>query len=129
MENRAYAHAKKHGMTFDFIWNVMLWRTLVPVLRTMMTAEALCGCGHRFDHERDIQLDHNEPPRFSGDNARMHARNITLRCATCNNTKSNKTLAEWLDEQEEARLSNERDRLQKSLFNQQPAPQLEMQFP
>jgi hypothetical protein len=122
IEKRARDHAAQHGLTFDFIWNAMLWKTLVPMYRTMMSAEALCGCGHLFDNERDIQIDHNEPPRFPGDHARMHARNITLRCASCNKGKSNKPLAQWLDEQEQARLSNEVDRTAMTLFDQQQQP-------
>ena len=75
----------------------------------MMTSEGLCqGCGHPFVNERDIQLDHIEPPRSEKDWARLHTRNLRLACASCNGTKGKKVFSEWLDEQEGARLSNEK---------------------
>jgi hypothetical protein len=108
MKRRARDHAEKYKVTFDFMWNDMGWKTLVPILRALITDEALCtSCIHSFDNERDVQLDHNEPPRRLDDYARLHARNITIRCASCNSGKSDKDYAQWLDEQEQSRLSNE----------------------
>jgi hypothetical protein len=85
----------------------MNFQALVPLLRAMMTDEALClNCGHPFVNERDIQIEHREPPRHRQDWARLHARNLGFSCASCNRTKSNKPNDVWLDEQEGARLSN-----------------------
>ena len=107
IEQRARSAARKAGTSLDFIWTGMNYRALVPVLRMMMTPEALCqGCGHEFLNERDIQIEHLEPPRHEKDWARLHARNLRLSCASCNRTKSKKPFAQWLDEQEGARLSN-----------------------
>jgi hypothetical protein len=76
----------------------------------MMTDEGICtSCGHPFLNERDIQLEHREPPRHAQDWARLHARNIGLACGSCNRTKSGKSYAAWLDEQEGARIANEAD--------------------
>jgi len=89
----------------------MNWSSLVPEMRALMTDEGRCrSCGHAFVNERDIQIEHREPPRLRGDWAREHARNLGIFCQSCNNTKGDKSYAEWLDEQEEARLSNERHR-------------------
>ena len=108
MKERARDHAAKHGVSFDFMWINMNWQSLVPIYRALLTDEASCTCcGHRFDHERDIQIEHNNPPRFAGDFARLHARNISFACASCNRTKSDAAYDEWLDRQEQARLSNE----------------------
>lgn len=86
----------------------MNWYSLVPQLRALMSKEGRCQiCGHMFLNERDIQIEHHEPPRHRGDWAREHARNLGLGCTACNGTKSNKPFAQWLDEQESARLSNQ----------------------
>jgi hypothetical protein len=85
----------------------MNYQSLVPVLRTLMTEDGLCQCcGHAFLNERDIQIEHLEPPRFYNDWARLHTRNLRLACGSCNSGKSGKAFVQWLDEQEEARLSN-----------------------
>lgn len=85
----------------------MNYRALIPELRGLMTPEGLCkGCGHEFVNERDIQIEHIEPPRFAKDWARLHARNLRLCCGSCNRTKGQKPFSQWLDEQEGARLSN-----------------------
>jgi hypothetical protein len=104
---RAAAAATKAGMSREFFWVEMNYRALVPELRGLMTDEGLCkGCGHGFVNERDIQIEHAEPPRFPRDWARLHARNLRLNCGSCNRTKGQKPFAQWLDEQEGARLSN-----------------------
>jgi hypothetical protein len=85
----------------------MNYRSLVPVLRAMMTPEGLCQvCGHEFVNERDIQIEHLEPPRHAQDWERLHACNLRLCCGSCNRTKGDKPFAEWLNERETARLSN-----------------------
>lgn len=107
IEQRAKSAATKAGSSFEFFWTVMNYHSLVPVLRAMLTPEGLCqGCGHKFINERDIQIEHLEPPRDEKDWARLHTRNLRLFCASCNGTKGKKPFIEWLDEQEGARLSN-----------------------
>jgi hypothetical protein len=107
IEQRARREATEAGETFDFLWMQMNFRSLVPVLRALMTPEGLCqGCGHEFVNERDIQIEHLHPPRFKQDWARLHTRNIRLGCGSCNGTKGSKPFDQWLDEQEGARLSN-----------------------
>jgi hypothetical protein len=99
------------------MWVDMNWRALVPVFRAMCTPEAFClSCGHKFDHERDIQIEHRAPPRHIDDYARIHARNIGLACASCNRGKSIAPYEEWLDREEERRLSNQADRSEADLF-------------
>jgi HNH endonuclease len=106
IEQRARSAAAKTGTNFEFFWTDMNYRALVPVLRAMMD-EGLClGCGHKFQNERDIQIEHLEPPRSEKDWSRFHTRNLRLACGSCNRTKSKKPFAQWLDEQEGARLSN-----------------------
>ena len=71
IEQRAKSAATKADISFEFFWMQMNYRALVPVLRAMMTSEGLClGCGHKFLNERDIQIEHLEPPRFETDWAR-----------------------------------------------------------
>jgi 5-methylcytosine-specific restriction endonuclease McrA len=107
IENRARAMAVKVGESFEFVWIQLNYRSLVPLMRAMMTPEGLCqGCGHDFVNERDIQIEHLEPPRIARDFARQHTRNLRLFCGSCNGTKGKKPFAVWLDEQEGARLSN-----------------------
>jgi HNH endonuclease. len=86
----------------------MNYYELVEQLKAKMDPFGHCkSCGHEFVNERDIQLDHILPPRHKQDTARLHARNIQLLCASCNNTKGAKDYAVWLDEQDAARLTNE----------------------
>jgi hypothetical protein len=107
IEQRARAAAAKAGKSFEFFMVQMNYRALVPQLRAMMSSEGLCnGCGHKFVNERDIQIEHVEPPRTDNDFARLHARNLRLCCGSCNRTKAHKPFATWLDEQEGARLSH-----------------------
>jgi hypothetical protein len=111
MKQRAATKASNLGVPSKFVWMNMNWRALVPYARAMMTEDGRClSCGHPFLNERDIQIEHREPPRFTGDWAREHARNLALFCHSCNNTKGRKPYAQWLDEQEEARLANEAHR-------------------
>lgn len=105
----------------------MNWNSLVPIMRAMMTKEARCvSCGHEFDNERDIHIEHREPPRFVGDWAREAARNIGILCQSCNSTKQNLDYAKWLDDMEDARVSNEKHRgiLPVVADVPQPQPQL-----
>jgi hypothetical protein len=108
LKERTKDYATKYNVSVDFMWTNMNWRALLPMFRAMCTEDGLCtSCGHRFDNERDIQIEHVCPPRSNDDFARLHARNITFRCGSCNRSKSNCPYDEWLDQQEEARLSNE----------------------
>jgi hypothetical protein len=107
IEQRAASAASKAGVSRKFFWTQMNYRSLVPEFRGLMTPEGLCkGCWHQFLHERDVQIEHIEPPRFPLDWARLHARNLRLCCGSCNRTKGQKPFSQWLDEQEGARLSN-----------------------
>ncbi len=113
IERRTSSHARSLGVPKSFLWVNMNWRALVPEMRALMTDEGTCrSCGHDFVNERDIQIEHREPPRHAADWARQHARNLGIFCQSCNNTKGDKSYALWLDEQEEARLSNEHHRQQ-----------------
>jgi hypothetical protein len=112
MRGRTADKAHRTHTSTEFFWTNMNWRALVPVVRAMMSPEGRClSCGHAFDDEKDIQLDHIEPPRHPQDWAREHARNITPRCRNCNGSKLNKPFSQWLDEQENARVTNEAHRL------------------
>ncbi len=115
IERRTSSHARSLGVPKQFLWVNMNWNSLVPEMRALMTDDGKCrSCGHPFRNERDIQIEHREPPRreFGVDCAREHARNLGIFCQSCNNTKGDKPYALWLDEQEEARLSNEHHRQQ-----------------
>ena len=112
MRARTTSHAHRLGVPFHFLWVNMNWRARVPVFRAMQSPEGRClDCGHRFENERDIQIEHREPPRHPQDWARQHTRNLGLGCKSCNGTKTDKPFAVWLDEQEDARLSNEAHRI------------------
>jgi len=107
IEQRARSAASKAGESFEFFWTQMNYRSLVSEMRAAMSDEGTCpSCGHKFLNERDIQIEHGDPSRFQKDWARLHRRNLRLVCASCNRTKGTKSHADWLDEQEGARLSN-----------------------
>jgi len=107
IRQRAAVAATKAGVSREFMWVQMNYRGLVPYMRAAMSSEGLClCCGHPFQNERDIQIEHIEPPRGPRDWDRLHARNLRLGCGSCNRTKGKKPFADWLDEQEGARLSN-----------------------
>lgn len=107
IEQRAKSAASKAGVSFHFFWTQMNYRALVPVMRAMLSPESLClCCGHKFESERDIQIEHHNPPRYPQDWALLHTRNLGFACGSCNRTKGAKPNIEWLDEQEGARLSN-----------------------
>jgi hypothetical protein len=111
IRRRAEARARDLGVPFAFVWTSLNWSAMVPSMRAMMSDEGVCvNCGHSFVNERDIQIEHHEPPRYDGDWAREHTRNLVLSCQSCNGTKARKPFSDWLDEQESARLSNERHR-------------------
>lgn len=111
IESRAATRARELGCSKSDVLIKMNWSALVPIFRAMMTPEARClVCGHPFLNERDIQIEHHEPPRFTPDWARESARNIGIACSSCNRTKGSKSFSDWLDEQEAARLSNEEHR-------------------
>lgn len=120
VQQRARTVAHKADAAFDFVWVQLNYVALVPQLRALMSDEGRCiGCGHPFVNERDIQIEHCEPPRTNQDWARLHTRNLRLTCASCNRTKADKPFAQWLDEQESARLSNLGQRESPSVPDQQ----------
>jgi 5-methylcytosine-specific restriction endonuclease McrA len=127
IRGRATKAARKAGVSTEFFWEQMNYRALVPQFRATVTDDGLClSCGHSFLNERDIHIEHIEPPRGQNDWARLHARNLRLFCASCNGTKSNKPFAAWLDEQEGARLSNLKEKEVRPL--PPPYEQLSMSF-
>ena len=126
LESRAAAWAAKLAVTKDFMWVNMNWASLLPVLRAMLQPGARCmSCGHPFVNERDVQFEHNEPPRQRDDWARHHARNIRIACQSCNGSHGHKPYAQWLDEQEAARISNDEHRV----LPPPPAPEPETPSP
>jgi hypothetical protein len=113
IHGRAEQAARKAASTTEFFWTQMNYRALVPLMRVLMGSEGMClACGHAFLNERDIHIDHIEPPRHEQDWARLHARNLRLACDACNKTKGKKPFIDWLDEQEGARLSNLESRVE-----------------
>jgi 5-methylcytosine-specific restriction endonuclease McrA len=111
IKRRASHYARTCGVSFDFFWINLNYRALVPIFRAMLTPEGLCtSCGHPFDNERDVQIEHREPWRHRQDWARWHARNCGIACTNCNNRKKGRSYAQWLEDEEQARLSNEVDR-------------------
>jgi hypothetical protein len=116
-DDRVARWARDLSCPKEFLLVNMNWNALLPELRTHMQRDAndtIIGtcrcCGHTFLNEHDIQLEHREPARSNTDWARHHARNMGFFCASCNRTKWKKNYTQWLDEQEEARISNDKDR-------------------
>jgi hypothetical protein len=108
IESRAKTAARRAGVPFEFFWINLNYQSMVPKFAAMMTPEALCiSCGEEFLNERDIQIEHREPPRFQKDWANLHARNTDLICGSCNSGKGKKPYQQWLDDEETKRLSNE----------------------
>ena len=110
IQGRASAAAQKTGVpgiNREFFMTQMNYIALVEEMRAMMTPRGLCkACGHHFQNERDIQIEHIRPPRHLQDWARLSARNIRLLCTSCNVGKGSMDFDEWLDQQEDQRLSN-----------------------
>lgn len=107
IRGRAQQAAHKAAIGTEFFMTDMNYYGLVPLMRILMADEGRClNCGHAFINERDIQIEHIRPPRHNRDWARLHARNLRLFCGSCNKGKSDKVFDDWLDEMEEARLSN-----------------------
>ncbi len=115
IRQRAAVAARRAGESRDFFWQQMNYSALVERFRTELTVPCL-SCGHTPRDEGDVQIEHIEPPRHQMDWARLHARNIRFLCGSCNRTKSDKANADWLDEQEGARLSNLSERTAPSLW-------------
>lgn len=110
IRERARRLAHRLGVDLEFVWTQLNYRALVPYMRAMLTPEGLCiSCGHPFLNERDVQIEHNAPPRHNQDWARWHARNTRLLCASSNLRKGKKPYEQWLDDEESARLSNNLD--------------------
>jgi len=120
IEARAATRARELGVPKAFLLVNMNWNVLVPYLRAAMGGALCLDCGHAFVNERDVQIEHREPPRSDGDWAREHASNIALACGSCNRSKGSKTFASYLDDKEAARLSNERYRLAPLLMGDEP---------
>jgi hypothetical protein len=108
IEQRARSAAAKASTGFDFFWTAMNYRALVPVLRAMMTPEGLCqGCGHKFMNERDIQIETLGSPTHRKGLGALARSKSSARLRFVQSNQGKKLFAEWLDEQEGARKSNE----------------------
>lgn len=133
IKQRALAAAHKAGAPIDFMWIDMNYASLVEAYRVLKDASlgtarkpnvpgipgydpdkpltAICQtCGHLFEGQGDIQIEHIEPPRHRKDWARLHARNLRLMCTSCNGKKSKKSFAQWLDDEEKCRIANLADK-------------------
>ena len=111
VERFASRRASVCGQTKQFMLDEMNCRRLVPEVRA--TLEHGCiSCGEPVKIE-ELQFDHRLRPRYDGDLAREHARNIQPLDANCNGAacKGPKDLGEWLDNEEDARLAAHADRL------------------
>lgn len=106
IKGRASNAAAKVGESLKFFWIQMNWRALVKPFAALMDGGLCQCCGHPFLNERDIQIEHIDPPRDSEDYANHHARNLRFACGSCNRTKGDKPFTQWKEEQEAARLSN-----------------------
>lgn len=107
VKQRAQTRAQAAGVALEFFMDDLNWSALVPIVDLYLNDDrAVCiNCGHRPINERDTQLEHRAAPRAARDFARHHARNIAVLCGSCNAGKQDKGYADWLDDQEEARLS------------------------
>lgn len=84
----------------DFVMTRLHYEHLIEPMRFAMDSHRCwASCGEPFKNERDIQLEHREPPRSPLDWERMDARNIDVKCGTCNNMKADKPYSQWLHEQ------------------------------
>lgn len=109
LTSRADTLARKAGTTRNFILydsRGPSWIRLLPLLDAFLKEHADCvSCGHKFDADRDTQLDHIHPPRSIDDWARHCARNIRILCGTCNGSKQRKADDVWVDEQYRRQLA------------------------
>jgi hypothetical protein len=98
IERRADVRARQLHVTKGFMLIDMNWRALIPVMRALLGPDGTCpDCGRGFRHDRDIAIDHLEPPRRYQDWAREHARNLSLVCCSCNSKKQRRSLGDYLD--------------------------------
>jgi len=94
IRQRAADHARRAGVALDFFWVNMGYRALVPYYRAALSPDGLClSCGHPYDNERDIQIEHRAPPRHPQDWARLHARPGVRQLQPHQNQKSLRRLA------------------------------------
>lgn len=107
VRQRAQIRAQAADVPLEFFMDDLNWTALVPIIDVYLNDErAIClNCGHRPINERDTQLEHRAAPRSPRDFARHHARNIAVLCGSCNAGKHDKGYTDWLDQQEDARLS------------------------
>lgn len=105
VRQRASVRAQAAGVPLEFFMDDLNWSALVPLVQAYLDGAPCRNCGHPALNERDVHLDHAEPPRHVRDFARHHARNIPVLCGSCNGSKRDKPYAAWLDDQEDARRS------------------------
>lgn len=102
----ARSHARDWNVTTDELVYDLGWSELEDWVEAAIDGRAKCiNCLHPFRGPDDVQIDIRDPVRGRDDRARMHVRNVGPLCRSCNNRKSGKPYSEWLDEEEQARIS------------------------
>jgi 5-methylcytosine-specific restriction endonuclease McrA len=103
LASRAKNLARETGTTLDFILHDPIgprWIELLPLVEAFLKEHAHCvNCARGFRGTSDMQFDHIHPPRSKDDWARHNVRSIRILCGSCNNTKRQKSDADWVDEQ------------------------------
>lgn len=95
-------------ITLEFVMADLNYQSLVPMVRAFQAwpAECFCpNCGSPYNQMSTFHYDHREPPRDPRDWARLHARNIGPLDRECNCSKGDMAYGEWLDLEEDKRLS------------------------
>jgi hypothetical protein len=67
IEQPAATAGHKAGVSTEFFVTQMNYRELVPIMCELVNRGSCQGCGHSFVNERDIQIEHDFPPRHVQD--------------------------------------------------------------
>jgi hypothetical protein len=97
-------------ITLAFVMGALNYRSLIPLVRAYLLwpEECFCpNCASTYNQLSTFHFDHREPPRHPRDWARLHARNIGPLDRECNCAKGDMPYPEWLDLEEDKRLSAE----------------------
>jgi hypothetical protein len=97
-------------ITLAFVMGALNYKSLIPMVRAFLLwpDECFCpNCGSTYNQISTFHFDHREPPRHPRDWARLHARNIGPLDRECNCAKGDMLHAQWLDLEEDKRLSAE----------------------
>lgn len=116
IRQRVTPRAHHLGVPAGFLLRDLGWELLIPRLALMLEPGALCECGREFRQEREVTLDHREPPRHRQDWARHNVANIAIACGPCNYAKGARPFSEWLDLIEERRLGRPAELWHPTLF-------------